>query len=89
MTGPCALCGRWGPLERHHVFGGPKRQLSERYGLTVDLCRSCHNEPPCGVHFNPHTRRIIQREAQRRAMREQTWSTEDFVRVFGKNYLED
>lgn len=28
-------------------------------------------------------------EAQRRAMREQTWSTEDFVRVFGKNYLED
>lgn len=89
MMGECALCGRWGPLERHHVFGGPKRQLSERYGLTVDLCHSCHNEPPNGVHFNLNTRRIIQQEAQRRAMKEQTWSTEDFVRVFGKNYLED
>ena len=89
IMGECELCGRWGPVERHHAFGGPKRQLSERYGLTVKLCHSCHNEPPNGVHFNPGTRRIIQQEAQRRAMREQTWSTEDFVRVFGKNYLED
>ena len=77
-------------LEMHHVFGGTaNRKLSEKYGLKVWLCHSHHNEPPCGVHFNPHTRRIIQQEAQRRAMREQTWSTEDFVRVFGKNYLEE
>nr|DAZ76140.1 MAG TPA: hypothetical protein [Caudoviricetes sp.] len=24
-------------LERHHIFGGPNRTLSERYGLVVPL----------------------------------------------------
>lgn len=89
MTGQCDICGAYGPLERHHIFGGPKRQLSERYGLVAYLCHSCHNEPPNGVHHNPHARKILQEAAQRRVMVQQGWSTEDFIRVFTKNYLED
>ena len=36
----CAICGRNGscdPLDRHHVFGGPLRKLSEKFGAVVDL----------------------------------------------------
>ena len=31
----------------------------------------------------------LKQEAQRRAMEAYGWSTEDFIREFGKNYLED
>ncbi len=48
----CYLCGsvRW--LEVHHLYGGPNRKNSTKYGLVVYLCHHCHNEQPNGVHFN-------------------------------------
>lgn len=51
MKGNCDLCGKYGYLELHHIFGGANRSLSEKYGLVVNLCHECHNEPPEGVHF--------------------------------------
>ena len=74
-------------LERHHIFGGPSRTLSERYGLVVDLCHWCHNEPPHGAHFDKDTSLYLHQWGQRKAMVEQGWSTYDFIREFGKNYL--
>lgn len=85
----CFLCGRYGPVERHHVFPGPFRQKSEKYGLVVDLCHWCHNEPPDGVHHNRERALILKQRAQRMVMREQGWNTEDFIREFGKNYLDE
>ena len=37
--GRCWLCGRWGWLEEHHIFGGANRKKSEKYGLKR-LCLS-------------------------------------------------
>lgn len=85
----CFLCGKYGPVERHHVFPGPFRQKSEKYGLVVDLCHWCHNEPPDGVHHNRANALILKQRAQRMVMREYGWNTEDFIREFGKNYLEE
>ena len=74
-------------LEEHHIFPGtPRRALSERYGLKVYLCREHHNVPPCGVHFDPTLMLRLQQEGQRAF--EKTNSREEFVRLFGKNYLE-
>ena len=40
----CFLCGSYGPIiDPHHIFGGPDRKVSDRYGLIVHLCRSCHD----------------------------------------------
>ena len=39
----CFLCGKWGPTEEHHIFGGPCRKISDRYGLVVHLCIDCHH----------------------------------------------
>lgn len=87
MTGTCFLCGRDGPLERHHIFGAANRKKSEKYGLVVELCHDCHNEPPRGAHHNAETALYLHQWGQRKAMLEQGWSTHDFIREFGKNYL--
>lgn len=82
------MCGRYGNLERHHIFGGALRKKSEKYGLTVDLCHSCHNEPPEGAHHNKDTMQKLHEYGQRKAMKENGWTIEDFRREFYKNYLE-
>ena len=87
----CALCGRNGngdPLEQHHIFGGPYRKKSEKYGLVVDLCRHrCHNGGPQSVHRNVRQQEKLKIQGQIKAMEEQGWSVDDFIREFGKNYL--
>lgn len=87
----CWLCGANGgfdPLDRHHIFGGSRRKKSEQYGLVVDLCHhSCHIFGPEAVHRNKDTMLELHQYGQRKAMEEQGWTTEDFIREFGKNYL--
>lgn len=88
----CFLCGRNGngdPLDRHHVFGGGLRKKSERYGLVVDLCHHrCHQYGPEAAHQNAETRDELHRWAQKKAMKENGWTVDEFVRQFGKNYLD-
>lgn len=81
----CFLCHRYGALEWHHIFGGANRQNSTKYGLVVPLCHACHNEPPDGVHFNQERMLDLKKQGQR--MFESIESHEDFMRIFGKNYL--
>lgn len=88
----CFLCGCNGrghgrQIERHHIFDGANRALSEKYGLVVDLCHECHNEPPLGAHHNAETMDYLHQYGQRKAMKEQGWTAEQFAAVFGKNYL--
>lgn len=88
----CFLCGRNGngdPLDKHHIFPGPYRKKSEKYGLVVYLCHNrCHIFGPEAVHNNTNQMRYVQRKGQEKAMKEQKWSTEDFIREFGRNYLD-
>lgn len=89
----CFLCGRseteYNRLEVHHLFQGRgRRQICDRYGLTVPLCHSCHNEPPLGAHYNKETADYLHKYGQRKAMTEQGWSTAEFIGIFGKNYLD-
>ena len=79
----CYICGRRA-TETHHIFGGANRSLSDRYGLVIPLCHSCHNEPPGGIHFDPDVRREIQALAQ--AQFERAYPDQDFLKIFGKNY---
>lgn len=40
----CYLCGTYGKTEEHHVFGGPVKKTSDRYGLVVYICQKCHSQ---------------------------------------------
>lgn len=89
----CFLCRRNGNgdrLERHHIFGGSRRKLSEQYGLVVWLCGSrCHREGPNSVHMNAKVMDYVHQYGQRKAMSEQGWTIQEFRNVFGANYIED
>lgn len=89
----CFLCGKNGAvdrLERHHIFGGPNRQLSEKYGLVVYLCgESCHRNGKKSAHRNKDTMRMLHKYGQLKAMGENNMTAEQFRDIFGRNYLED
>ena len=76
-------------MDKHHIFGGPYRGKSEKYGLHVYLCHNrCHIYGNMSVHQNQKTMRQLKRYGQLKAMKENGWSTDDFIREFGKNYVE-
>lgn len=83
----CFLCGGYGACEWHHIFGGANRKKSEHYGLKVRLHHNCHNEPPQGVHHNKDVMQYLHHVGQRKAMEYYYWSVDDFMAIFGKNYI--
>ena len=85
--GLCYLCGKYGPTEEHHIFGGPNRRLSEEYGLKVDLCLECHQTGPKAVHRDKETMQMLH-ELGQQAFENTIGSRDGFVKVFGKNYIE-
>ena len=87
-TGYCFLCGNWETVEEHHIFGGPFRKKSTKYKLTVQLCPWCHQYDADSAHKSAETRLYLHKYGQQKAMKEQGWTAEDFIREFGKNYLD-
>ena len=86
----CYLCGggAFEPLDKHHIFGGARRNKSEKYGLTVYLHHSnCHIFGKYSVHQNAQINRMIQKRAQLAAMKHYGWTEEQFRQEFGKSYL--
>ena len=82
----CYLCGSDRNLDWHHVFGGANRKWSEKYGLTVRLCHhSCHIFGPYSAHKCKEVSDSLKRKGQEAF--EKTHSHEEFMRVFGRNYL--
>lgn len=89
----CYLCGCYeggDHLDIHHIFEGPRRNLSEKYGLTVRLhhCR-CHIYGDNAVHNNERINKQLKRKAQAFAMGYYGWSLDDWIGIFGKSYLDD
>ena len=80
----------------HHVFEGTgRRNLSEKHGLKVRLCAfSCHlgfdtasGMKQNAVHKNKEIDDNLKKEAQLKF--EETHSREEFMSIFGKNFLWD
>lgn len=80
----CYLCGSTQWIEVHHVFSGPYRKASEKYGMTVDLCATCHRGPR-GVHQNAEANRRLKAWFQGKF--EETHSRAEFREIFGKSYI--
>lgn len=89
----CFLCKRtetaYNRLERHHIFGNAYRDKSEHYGLVVYLCgERCHRLGRLSAHQNSEVTDYLHKYGQKKAMTEQGWSKEEFMEIFGRNYLE-
>jgi 5-methylcytosine-specific restriction endonuclease McrA len=86
--GRCAICGR--PKESiHHVFYGKNRKISDEHTeFMTCLCYNCH-QGTNGVHGkHGHDKDLfLKRRAQK--MFEETHSHEEFMKLIGRNYLEE
>ena len=81
----CIVTGD-GNVAIHHVFNGPNRQLSERYGFLVPLRPDWHNMTPYSVHMNQRFDEALKRRAQS-YYEGHYGSREKFRQEFGKSYL--
>lgn len=72
-------------LEEHHVFSGVNRRNSESYGLKVYLCKNHHTHGEMAVHQNKEVDMMLRRLGQQAF--EKTHTREEFMEIFGKNYL--
>ena len=89
----CFICKRHkdavlGGLDLHHVYFGSYRNKSEKYGLVVFICHNeCHIFGNKSVHRNAAVDLALKRYVQKKAMKYYGWSKEQFVELFGRNYL--
>ena len=83
----CYITGEDYNLHRHHVFNGANKDLSEKYGLVIYLRADWHNLEKYSIHRDAALNRRIKAEVQQIAMEYYDWTVEDFIRIFGKNYL--
>lgn len=86
--GPFWASERLPGLVRHEIFFGPFRQKSIQYGLVAFLTPEMHNMGPYNLHTGCHENDLaLKRAGQRAAMKKYGWDTEEFIQMFGKNYL--
>lgn len=83
----CYVTGRTEGLHKHHIYGGPNRQISEKNGFYIWLTPAFHNLSDKGIHFDKSFDLCVKRACQREY--EKTHSREDFMKLIGRNYLED
>ena len=84
----CLVCGYQRNLDRHHVFGGRtgNRNLSEKDGCWVYLCKVHHTMSNESVHLDNKMNLKLKMECQKRW--EEIYGTrEDFIKRYGKSYL--
>lgn len=93
-NGRCLLCqllegdtGTKRGLQKHHIFDGPNRQVSEENGFTCYLCRRHHTDGPAAVHNNISNMRLLQKACQK--IYERRHSRKEFMDLIGRNYLEE
>ena len=92
-SGYCYLCAimnedyTYKHTEEHHImFGSGQRELSEEYGLTVQLCMEHHKDGPKSAHSSRETRKLLCRKAQEAFERE--YPDLEWMDIFKKNYKE-
>lgn len=83
----CYVTGTTSNLDEHHCFKGFRRKLSERYGLKVWLRHDIHLD--MHDHRKPYeTLENELKEVAQRAFEENGGTREQFLRIFGANYLD-
>ena len=82
----CYITHRTDGLALHHIFyGNGKRNLSDKYGLTVWLRHEWHNMNNQGVHFSKALDLELKQMAQREF--EKVYGHNRFMELFGRSYL--
>lgn len=76
----CYLCGNQ-KQELHELVEGKNRQASMKYGLVIPICRKCHILVTNNRTLQEKLHKVAQKEFKKH------YKSENFVQIFGKNYL--
>ena len=81
----CYRCHRAIGTETHHIFGAANRKFSDADGLTVRLCRECHDF----IHFAKDGKSYMDalRELGQAKWEAAYGDREAFMKRYGRNYL--
>lgn len=77
----CYICSMNKRDDLHEVFEGANRKTSMKYGTVIPICRKCHWQ----WDLDNELKKQIQKEAKQRF--NETYSSDKFLEVFGKNYI--
>lgn len=80
--GKCFICRKKLKLDKHEAFGGSNRQKSMQWGMIYYLCREDHSK----ADLDKNTRTYLHNFARAKFIKE--YSEEQFLKEFGKNYLD-
>lgn len=75
----CIECGGKA-TDKHEIYRGKNRRTSIKWGLVIPLCRTCHNDPEIEQKW-----RII---GQQKFMQHYDKTIDEFIEIFGRNYLD-
>ena len=79
----CCYCGSIYQLTKHEIFEGRNRQNSMKYGAVQPLCRKCHSK----ITNNTELENKWKIKGQKKVMEYYKMSVEEFIEIFGKNYI--
>lgn len=65
----------------HELIEGKNRQVSMKYGLIIPICRKCHTKVTNDKTLQEKLHEVGQK------VFEKHYKKENFIKVFGKNYL--
>lgn len=65
----------------HEAIEGKNRQVSMKYGLVIPICRKCHTKVTNDKTLQEKLHKVGQKAFEKH------YKTENFIQVFGKNYL--
>ena len=84
----CIICGK-APVNLHEIFYGSNRHNSIKWGLVIPLCVAEHHVGNAkGIHANKKIDLEWKKKGQLIFMKHYNKNVDDFISVFGKNYLD-
>lgn len=83
----CWVC-RNPQVEKHHIYEGPLRKKSERYGAWVYLC-PYHHRIQGGINHNPVKELDLRLKRQAQRELEKKYGHPWFMNEFHRNWLEE
>ena len=81
----CYTCKANCKTDVHHIFQGSNHDAADRFGLTCNLCRICHNR----AHIFPkqfEEKYHLKSRAQFAAMSKYHWNIDELRKLFRKDY---
>jgi hypothetical protein len=78
----CMFCGM-SATDLNEIFRGRNRRNSMKYGAVIPMCRKCHSK----ITDDTKLELEWKIKGQKKAMEYYKMSVEEFIEIFGMNYI--